>query len=292
MKQRVDAYQVITDRIIGLLEAGTVPWHKPWSGSGEAKNLTTGKPYRGINRLLLNITAFTSPYWATFNQINKRGGRVRKGEKSMPVVLWKWIEKEDSKTGETVELPLLRYYRVFNLDQVEGIEPPEDDQAEEQEFTPIERCERIIQAMPTKPMGIFRHQRAFYSPDLDLINMPRPEAFDSTEYFYSSLFHEMAHSTGHLSRLNRPTLTDMAPSGSTNYSKEELVAEMTAAMLCGVTGIVKQTIDNSAAYINAWLKRLSEDRRLVVQAASLAQKAADYIQGLHPRSQQVMGQAA
>ena len=276
------AYEIITERILNLLEQGTVPWHKPWTGGGLAQNLVSQRPYRGINCFLLNISGYSSPYWATLNQINKKGGRVIKGQKSTPVVFWKWIEIEDEETGEKVEKPFLRYYRVFNLEQTEGLAAPESDKPKEIEFTPIERCEKLIQAMPNKPLGQHKHQAAWYKPSLDLINMPRPETFESKEEYYSTFFHELAHATGHPSRLNRPTLTEMAPFGSTNYSKEELVAEMTSAMLCGVTGIENRTIDNSAAYVQGWLKKLKNDKRLVVLAAAQAQKAADYIQGTSP----------
>ena len=247
-------------------------WPATWSSK---------RPYRGINCFLLNISGYSSPYWATLNQINKLGGRVVKGQKSTPVVFWKWLEIEDQETGEKVEKPFLRYYRVFNLEQTTGIEAPESDKSKEIEFTPIERCEGLIQNMPNKPMGQHKHQAAWYKPSLDLVNMPKPETFESEEEYYSTFFHELAHSTGHPSRLNRPTLTEMAPFGSTNYSKEELVAEMTAAMLCGATGIDNKTIDNSAAYVQGWLKKLKNDQRLVVLAAAQAQKAADYIQGVN-----------
>lgn len=275
-----NAYDIITDRILDLLEQGTVPWHKPWTGGGLAKNLISKRPYRGINCFLLNISGYGSPFWATLNQINKLGGRVIKGQKSTPVVFWKWLEIEDQETGEKVEKPFLRYYRVFNLEQTEGLETPESDKPQEIQFTPIERCERLIRDMPNKPMGQHKHQAAWYKPSLDLVNMPRPETFVSEEEYYSTWFHELSHSTGHQSRLNRPTLTEMAPFGSTNYSKEELVAEMAAAMLCGATGIENKTIDNSAAYVHGWLKKLKNDKRLVVLAAAQAQKAADYIQGV------------
>lgn len=275
------AYQVITDRIIELLEAGVTPWHKPWSGGGEAMNLVSKRPYRGINRFLLNVAGYASPYWLTFNQANKLGGKIKKGSKSTPVVFWKLLEKEDEKTGEKKEVPVLRYYRVFNLEQTEGIDGPEPEEMEEQVFTPIERCEQIMASMPNPPKLQHRHQAAWYRPSLDLINLPKPESFESAEEYFCTWAHEAAHSSGHKSRLNRPTLTDMAPFGSTNYSKEELVAEMTAAFLCGVTGIDNVTIDNSAAYLNGWLKKLRKDNRLVVLAAAQAQKAADYIQGNH-----------
>lgn len=276
-----NAYDIITDRILDLLEQGTVPWQKPWTGGGLACNLVSKRPYRGINCFLLNISGYSSPYWATLNQINKLGGRVIKGQKSTPVVFWKWLEIEDQETGEKVEKPFLRYYRVFNLEQTEGIESPDLPDEEQKEFRPIERCEQLISGMPKRPRIQHVHQAAWYKPDEDLINLPRPETFDSPEDYFSVSYHELAHSTGAKSRLNRPTLTDMAPFGSTNYSKEELVAEMTAAMLCGATGIENKTIDNSAAYVQGWLKKLKNDRRLVVLAAAQAQKAADYIQGVN-----------
>ena len=282
MSDKSIAYKVITDKIIQLLEQGTVPWHKPWTGSDEAMNLISRKAYRGINRFLLNITAYSCPYWATMKQINKLGGKVRKGEKSMPVVFWKWIEKENKETGKTERIPFLRYYRVFNLEQTEGIPAPEVEEAEERTFNPIEQCERILAEMPDRPAIQHKAQAAWYRPSLDIINMPVPETFLGEEEYYSILFHELGHATGHETRLNRPTLCDMSMFGTTNYSKEELVAEMAAAMLCGEAGIVNKTIDNSAAYIQGWLKKLRQDQRFVVQAASQAQKAADCILGVRP----------
>ena len=277
MKGRGNAYQIVTDRIIELLEQGTVPWQKPWKGGGQAQNLMSKRPYRGINQFLLNASSYASPYWLTFNQAKKLGGSVKKGSKSTPVVFWKWLEVEDKDTGEKKEVPFLRYYRVFNLEQTEGIQPPKEDQAPDRPFSPIERCEQIMAEMPSPPALQHQVQSAWYSPRKDLVNMPRPETFVSDEEYYSTLFHEMVHATGHETRLNRPTLVDMAPFGSTNYSKEELVAEMGAAMLCGVTGIVNQTINNSAAYIQGWLGKLRKDSTLVVQAAAQAQKAVDWV---------------
>ncbi len=280
MKGRGNAYQIVTDRIIELLEQGTVPWQKPWKGGGQAQNLVSKRSYRGINQFLLNASSYASPYWLTFNQTKKLGGSIKKGAKSTPVVFWKWLEVKDKDTGEKKEVPFLRYYRVFNLEQTKGIEPPAEDQAPGRPFNVIERCEQVMAGMPNPPALQHQVQAAWYSPRKDLVNMPRPETFVSDEEYYSTLFHEMVHATGHESRLNRPTLVDMAPFGSTNYSKEELVAEMGAAMLCGVTGIVNQTIDNTAAYIQGWLGKLRKDSTLVVQAAAQAQKAVDYMHGV------------
>ena len=184
-------------------------------------NIISKRGYRGINRFLLNVASYGNPYWMTFNQAKKLGGSIKKGEKSTPVVFWKLMEKEDAKTGEKKEIPALRYYRVFNLEQTEGIEGPETAEIEEQPFEPIERCEQLVAGMPNPPRLQHLRQSAWYRPSQDLVNMPKPESFESSEEYYSTLFHELAHATGHESRLKRPTLTDMAPFGSTNYSKEE-----------------------------------------------------------------------
>ena len=274
-----NGYQIITDRIVELLESGIVPWHKPWNTSGEAMNLISRHPYRGINRFLLNVAGFGSPYWITLKQANKLGGRVLKGEKSTPVVFWKMIEVEDEETGKIEEKPVLRYYRVFNLEQTEGIAAPKQAEAKKHSFTPIEVCEQMVAGMPCPPALQHKALAAWYKPEQDLINMPARNSFESPEEYYSTLFHELAHATGHKNRLNRSTLTDMAPFGSTNYSKEELVAEMAAAFLCGATGIENRTLENSAGYLDGWLRKLRKDSRMVVIAAAQAQKAADYING-------------
>ena len=274
-----NGYQVITDRIIELLEGGVVPWHKPWNTSGEAMNIVSKHPYRGINCFLLNVAGFGSPYWITLKQANKLGGNVLKGEKSTPVVFWKMIEVEDKETGKIEEKPVLRYYRVFNLEQTEGIAAPEQAEEKKHPFTPIEVCERIVANMHNPPAIQHKVPAAWYKPEQDLINMPTLDSFESPEEYYSTLFHELGHSSGHISRLNRSTITDMAPFGSTNYSKEELVAEMAAAFLCGATGIENRTLVNSAGYIDGWLRKLRKDSRMVVIAAAQAQKATDYIKG-------------
>jgi antirestriction protein ArdC len=173
---------------------------------------------------------------------------------------------------------MLRYYTVFNLEQTTGIETPME--LHKQTFQPIERCEALVTSMPQRPTLHHGEPRAYYRPSVDAINMPRPELFDSPEEYYSTLFHELTHSTGHARRLNRPTLTDLCPFGSTNYSKEELVAEMGAAFLCGICGIENRTVDNSAAYIASWLRVLKHDKQMVILAAAQAQRAADFIQGV------------
>jgi antirestriction protein ArdC len=278
---KADAYQVITDRVITLLEQGNIPWQKPWqSGQLLPQNLISRKAYRGVNVFLLHAMMYESPFWLTFNQAKELGGNVKRGEKACPVVFWKWLDVDEN--NERKRVPFLRYYSVFNIAQCEGIEAhvPETEQTKRQ-HNPIEAGERIVSAMPSRPEIKHGLDRAYYSPGGDFVGMPSPEQFKSGEDYYSVLFHELTHSTGHESRLNRKGVSgadgQWSAFGSQSYSKEELVAEMGAAFLCGQAGIVERTLDNSAAYIKSWLSRLKDDARLVVQAAAQAQKAADFI---------------
>jgi len=272
-------YGVVTDRIVSLLERGTVPWHQPWRG-GPPVNLVSRKRYRGINPLILVSTGFAFPFWLTYKQAQELGGNVRKGERSTPIVFFKdWrISETDRETGEkrARTLPVLRYYNVFNVAQCEGIEVPEIERGEIQ---PIDACERIARDMPNAPAIRTGEARAWYAPALDTVNMPARELFETGEGYYATLFHELTHSTGHKSRLDRDSIGKRAAFGSADYSREELIAEMGAAFLCGHAGIETATIENAAAYIAGWLAKLRGDSKLVVQAASAAQRAADYILG-------------
>ena len=270
------AYQVVTDKVVELLEKGTVPWQKPWKPGMTPTNFKSGRHYKGINMFLLSIMGFESPYWLTLHQANKLGGRIKGGQKSVPVIFWNWIEIKDKETGDIKEKPFLKYYRVFNAEQITGITFP-DLNIDQTEFTPIERCANIVVEMPKAPKIQHKMQSAWYRPDADVVNMPKPESFNLPEEYYSTLFHELSHSTGHKDRLARESLTAKAKFGTTKYGKEELIAEMGATFLCSEAGIENTTIDNSAAYIDNWLKRLRKDANLIVQVASQAQKAVDYI---------------
>lgn len=272
-------YQIITDRVVSMLEAGTVPWRKPWAGGEEApRSAVSKKEYRGINHFLLHCAGYSSPYWMSFKQAQERGGMVRKGEKGMPVVFWKQYEREDQE-GNKRNIPVLRYYTVFNVAQIDGlkIELPE---LPRKEHRPIEEAEAIIANMPNPPAMIHGENRAFYRPLLDVVNMPAPELFDSPEEYYGTKFHELTHSTGHEKRLNRRPSNEVRHFGDKEYSREELVAEMGAAFMCAACGIERTTLENSAAYIASWLKVLREDQKAVVIAAAQAQRAADYIRGI------------
>ena len=278
----MNTYEIITKRITEKLEQGIIPWQKPWGNKdgGLPKNLVTKKEYRGINVFMLLAAGHTNEFWLTYNQAKKLGGQIKKGESGYPVIFWKWLDiaKEGENKSETV--PMLRYYTVFNVEQCDGIELPKEENSEKQEFSPIESCERLVAGYPQAPSINHGKDQAFYVPSTDTINMPHRELFITPEGYYSTLFHEMTHSVGAEKRLNRKTLTDLCPFGSTNYSREELIAEMGAAFLCGAAGIENKTIDNSAGYIQNWLHQLRNDKTMVIMAAAQAQKAADYIRGL------------
>jgi antirestriction protein ArdC len=187
-------------------------------------------------------------------------------------------ENQD-QTAKTKWVPVVRYYRVFNLAQCEGIKDPDIPPASYPGLQPIDAAEKFIGEYPDSPKIVQKGDKAYYVPSEDTIYVPKLNRYKIREEYYSTLYHELVHSTGHEKRLGRKTLTELCPFGSTNYSREELVAEMGAAILCGEAGIENGTIDNSASYIAGWLKRLQDDRGLVVLAAAQAQKAVDLILG-------------
>lgn len=281
----VDVYQIVTDQIVELLEQGTVPWRIPYRGNsgGHPRNLKSNRPYRGINVFLLAVEAWTKGYesacWLTFKQAKEKGGAVRKGEKSSLVVFWKQMEVEDKDTGEPTTIPVLRYYRVFNVAQCENIEAPDVEAYEPLNFTPIQAAQRIVDGYHDAPAIEQSGSVPCYQPVGDVVRMPEPQRFVSAEEYHSCLFHELAHSTGHSKRLNRGLDKQTARFDRQSYSKEELVAEMASAYLCNHAGIGPATIDNTAAYLQGWLKQLKDDKRLIVHAAGAAQKAADWILG-------------
>ena len=285
-KPRRDIYQEVTDRIVKLLEEGTVPWRNPikrGSGDGWPKNLQSGKGYRGINVFLLAVRAwesgFSSDFWLTFKQAKAKGGAIRKGEKSSLVIFWKQIEKEDKETGEEIKLPVLRHYNVFNVEQCDNIDAPDAPvpDSETVPFEPLDAAETIVTDYDRGPPIEFGGNRACYRPKSDVVIMPQPDDFTDRESYYATLFHELSHSTGHSSRLDRGLDTNLTPFGSPDYSREELIAEMSAAFLSAAAGISPPTIEQSAAYLDNWCKALKGDKRLVVNAAGAAQKSTDWI---------------
>ncbi|MBD3261656.1 MAG: DUF1738 domain-containing protein [Candidatus Altiarchaeales archaeon] len=273
-KSRFDAYEAITQSIVEKMDDGGLPpWRRTWTATGAPRNLVSGKVYRGINIFLLLLQPFNSPYWLTFKQAKAKGGHVRKGEKGTKIIFWKMLRKE--KDGEEKVFPMLRTYTVFNAEQCEGIETPAVEGACSNDDDPIPACEAIVAGYPL-PRPEMQAGKPSYAPFLDTVRMPRMDEFTGAEEYYSTLFHELAHSTGHKDRLDRDMMR-VAAFGSQDYSKEELVAEFTASFLCAEAGISPAVLENQAAYLKGWRKALKGDPRMVVSAAQRAQKAAEYI---------------
>jgi antirestriction protein ArdC len=268
---KADTYELVTQRIVAKLESGTIPWkHFASSPLAEPKNLVSKKPYRGINHFLLSEGKYCSEFWLTYKQAQDLGGHVRKGEKSEFVVFWKFlsVEDKDARPGETSsksrEIPFLRHYSVFNVEQCDGIDYAKLDKQTPRESDAIDQAEAIVDNMPDRPrLVIDKQPRAFYSPSEDLVHMTERSACVSDSAYYDTLFNELTHATGHKSRLNRMEGdTCWCKFGSKPYANEELVAEMGAAMLCSECGIFQETEDNSAAYIANWLTKLANDPKL------------------------------
>ena len=294
MEKKFDIYQAVTDRIIAQLEKGVIPWHKPWKVTGVAIrgaedlrkvafNRVTKTAYSALNQMLLTRTG----EYASFKQWTEAGGKIKKGSKSEIVVFWKWLdildEKDLDESGKPKKkkIPFLKYLQVFHIDDVEGVKPLDLSnvtEASEQQFNSDEEAERIIDTYSEreKVRITYEGNAAFYRPYTDEIYLPERFKFGKVgAEFYSTAFHEITHSTGAACRLDRikPALF-----GSTDYSKEELVAEIGACGLCNLLNIeTAKSFENSAAYIQSWIKKLRDDNKMIVMATAKAEKAIRYI---------------
>jgi antirestriction protein ArdC len=277
-------YQQVTERIIQKLEAGIVPWIKPWqANNSEDKNIITQKPYQGVNRLITTMSGFSSPLWASFDQWNKLGGSVKKGEKGTHIVFYSQVEKKQIRQNdphpENSTYSFLKTSVVFNADQIEDIDF-EQPKPQLPDFNPIPALEdRII-----KTGANIKHEgsRAFYNRTSDSITLPAKDQFLSEKHYYATALHELTHWSGAPHRLDREKGKRFA---DTAYAFEELVAEMGAAFLCADYGIEGDL--QHADYIGNWLQCLKNDNKAIFNAAALAQKAADYINGLDCITNQV-----
>ena len=274
-----DVYQAVTDKILGALDRGIIPWRKPWTSRHSMPvSLSTGKAYRGVNVWLLAMEGRSDPRWGTYRAIKAAGGQVRKGEKGTKIILWKPVRKtfEDAETGEETSggYLLLREYVVFNAEQADGL--PELDREERNEHEQLERAEQVVKGYKMAPAIFHGSPTAHYEPLTDRVRMPDPEDFTSSPEYYQTLFHELIHSTGHESRLDR---LEPALFGTDPYAREELVAEIGASMLAGLAELETAAAENSQAYVQNWARRFREDPKLIVNAAAQAQKAADRILG-------------
>lgn len=270
-------YAEVTESIIKQLEGGALPWVKPWKADSTAdKNIVSQKPYQGVNRLILGLSAmvqgFEVPVWGSFKQWQALGANVKKGAKGTKIVFYSPVTKENKQTGETEEYACLKTYYVFNASQVEGVEFAKPT-AEGGEFDAIAEAEaRIVKTGASITHG---GDAAFFAPSADRIQLPHKNTFKDAGSYYATAFHELVHWTGAESRLHREFGKRF---GDNRYAFEELVAEMGAAFLCQDYRIAGEL--RHAGYIEHWLKVLREDNRAIFKAAALAQKAADLINSL------------
>jgi antirestriction protein ArdC len=278
----MSVYDAVTDRIIESLENGVIPWRREWQTSGKKSglpyNLVSNKPYRGVNILTLFCSPYASRGWCTYKQAQALGYQVRKGEKAMPIVFWKFPTKAELVKNPDRK-PFAKPYYVFNIEQLDGV--PVELPLEAVAFDPIEECERVtadFMASASHPELKHGGDSAYFSQRLDTVQMPPRETFKSAGGYYATLFHEFAHSTGVKSRLARPEFVGGFTFGDENYSREELVAEFASAFLCAETGCSnEERIGNTVAYIQSWLKVFKNDKSVAIEAAQKAQRASDFI---------------
>ena len=292
--QRVDVYQMVTDRVMAQLEQGIIPWQKPWRTiqGGEddlAISYTSRKPYSFLNQMLLGRNG----EWLTFHQVKEMGGSIRKGARAGLVVFYKHYTKtekvtdaEGNVTEKVKSIPVLKSYHVFHIEDCEGIDTkikPSEQPADTEELVPVDAAENIIKGYLSREQSLKLHNdkpssRAFYSPMFDEVTVPMMSQYNIADEYYSTLFHELVHSTGTPERMNREDGMKNHKFGSKDYSREELVAELGAAMLCAQTGISNEAaFRNSVAYIQGWMKTLSSDNHALVWASSRSEKAARFI---------------
>ncbi len=276
-----DVYTIVTERIIEQLNKGTAPWRQPWSFAGKPQNLISGRPYNGINLMLLACLGYEHNLFLTSKQLKEIGGSIKHDERPHIVVFWNFPDKEEPEKEEKKKTPYLRYYTVFNIEQCDGIPEKYLPNPNEVRAYSIETGELILKCMPQCPEIKFKEQRAYYDPLRDFINMPKKTSFESRQSYYATLFHELVHSTGHRSRLNRKDVIEMHEFGSEPYSHEELVAEIGGCFLQSWSGI-HAPFEQSVAYIQGWLQKLQNDKKFIFTAAKHAQKAVDFILNIEP----------
>lgn len=298
MKEKVNVYQMVTDRVIEQLEKGIVPWQKPWSGAGLADggaiNYVSRKPYSFLNQMLLGREG----EYLTFKQIKDLKGNIKKGAKAGIVVFFTMTthgkKKEVDEDGNEIvtevinmhSYPILKYYHVFHIDDCEGIESKIKEIEPDDTLKPIEKAENIINGYLSREKKLrFKNDKpsgdAYYSPSQDMVVVPMLSQYQIVEEYYSTTFHELTHSTMPEYRCNRKNEMGIAAFGSESYSKEELVAELGSAMICNAINIdSEKAFKNSVAYLQGWLSKLKNDNKMIIWAASKAEKAAKYIMGI------------
>ena len=299
-------YAMVTDALLAMLEADIVPWQKPWAETGSPQNAITHRNYTGINRILLQASKFVDPRWISYKQAAAKGGNVRKGEKSTAITFWKRATKHDKQTcpgrkaceaidqgANCKRFGMLRYYRVFNVEQCDGLNLEPLAMGETPDPVAIhEEAQRVLDEYLEREDGLTLEHGcdgncggrggAHYIPSLDIIHLPKRDTFKTMEGYYSTAFHEAGHSTGTAKRCHRKDWTGEYTMHSGGRGREELVAEFTSAFVSEATGLDNTLeADQHAAYVKSWLGHLKANPKWAVEAAGYAQKAADRIRGIN-----------
>lgn len=278
--------QRITQTIIEKLEQGTKPWVKPWRGFPVSRPLRAcGTPYRGMNTfwlwMIADVAGYASPYWMTYRQCQKLGGQVRKGEKSTIAIFYRTYEKQvEDRSGEsdTETRRVLKAYAVFNADQCDGLPEMYHPNSSLEPVEPAGRQDRLDRFFASVGADLRHHGcQAYYDPVRDRVTMPPDNLFDAYEHYYATLAHELSHWTGHSSRLNRDLKNRF---GTEAYAAEELVAELSSAILGAELGLPVAHLDHHASYIASWLELLKSDDRAILTAAAKAEEAASLLMRL------------
>lgn len=282
-KQKFDAAQSVTDDLIRVIERGVLPWRQPWRGPASQTPLRhNGEAYQGVNTFLLTLqtalNGYSSPYWMTFQQAKDMDAQVRKGEKSSIVVYYGTAEKKtDDGVKDGNVYRFLKSYRVFNADQIEGLDdtyhPAEEDVTTHPPCEPIPHMQEFFNAIAHDVS--FTGREAYYMQARDKIYIPPIDLFEDPRKFYSVWCHELGHWTKPLHRLNRDY--GDARFGNTAYAREEIVAELTAMMVGQKLGFTAHTLEMNAAYIQNWVTVLRSDKTAIFKHAADAQKACDFL---------------
>ncbi len=272
-----DVYTFVNDRTIAQLETGNVPWRKQWTKGGIPTNLATRHPFRGLNVMLLAMLGYERNLFITERQLKKIDGAIKPEERPHMLVSWN-VKTEDGeeKNGETTdarEYTGPRYYYAYNISQCAGISR---EMVPDVELLPIATCEEIIESMPHPPLVKYKDPKPYYDPTTDTVNMPKKSTFASEADYCSALLHQLVHSTGHHTRLRRSGLIEMPELGCDPFTLEELVAEIATCHLQSYAGILSDFVP-SPEYLHGWAEKFAQDKYLIFTAATLAQKAVDFI---------------
>ena len=266
-----NVHTIFNDKLMEYLKKGIVPWHVDWRKAGIPTNLLTRNPYRGINVMLLAALGYERNLFLTEKQLKEIDGAIKPGERPNIVVYWN-NQKKEGETETSTE-PRMRFYTLYNVSQCVGISL---EMMESAEVHPIEMCAEIVERMPHQPTIRHKEAAAYYDPTVDVVNIPKQGTFKNDADYYAALLHQLVHSTGHHTRLDRMGLVQMPEFGCSPFTMEELVAEIATSYLLSYVG-AEAVFYPTSDYLTGWLEKFQGDRYFIFNAASLAQKAVDFI---------------